>query len=228
MTSGLPLIVTRPDPGGTATVQRARAMDLDARPMPLFQARPLDWAVPDTGDFDALLLTSVQAVRLAGAGLARLAALPVYAVGAATATAAEAAGLRVAMTGEADAQSLLDGMTSNEASVILWLCGHDRSNFDAHGASLVPLPCYTVDAVDPPAEWRAAISGPAVLLAYSARAAARISALVGEARGHLSIVAISARAAEAAGPGWRDIMVAKQPDDAAMLAEAHALCHKGA
>ena len=38
-------------------------------------------------DFDALLLTSAAAARLGGPGLACLAALPVYAVGAATARA---------------------------------------------------------------------------------------------------------------------------------------------
>ena len=64
MKQGLPLIVTRADPGGAATVERARALGLDARHLPLFAAHPLEWAVPE-GDFDALLLTSAQAVRLA-------------------------------------------------------------------------------------------------------------------------------------------------------------------
>src|SRR3546814_9776925 len=53
-------------------------------------------------DFDALLLTSAFAAREAGPEIARLATLPVYAVGDATARAAEAAGLTVAMTGTAE------------------------------------------------------------------------------------------------------------------------------
>lgn len=228
MSGGLPLIVTRPDPGGAATVARAQAMGLDARHMPLFAARPLAWTVPEARDFDALLLTSAQAVRLAGPDLARLGDLPVYAVGAATADAAEAAGLTVALTGDADGQRLLDTMASRQVRTILWLCGRERSEFDAHGASLTALPCYAVDPIDPPEGWNEAISQPAVLFAHSARAAERISALVGAGRGHLSLAAISARAAAAAGAGWRDIAIARRPDDAAMLAEAHALCHKGA
>ncbi|HMN55273.1 MAG TPA: uroporphyrinogen-III synthase, partial [Sphingopyxis sp.] len=72
MTGDLPLVVTRADPGGAATVARARAVGLDARPMPLFAARALAWSPPDPAGFDALLLTSAQAARLGGTGLAAL------------------------------------------------------------------------------------------------------------------------------------------------------------
>ena len=91
MTGGCPLIVTRPEPGNSSTVERARAMGLDARAIPLFAARPLDWTPPAAANFDALLFTSASAARLAGAGLASLSPLPAYAVGAATADAVQAA-----------------------------------------------------------------------------------------------------------------------------------------
>ncbi len=225
MSESLPLIVTRADPGGAATVERAKALGLDARHLPLFAARPVDWAVP-AEEFDALLLTSAQAVRLAGSGLDALARLPVYAVGAATAAAAEAAGLNVAMTGPGDAQALIDIMASQNIGRILWLCGRDRSAFDTRDMTLLALPVYAVDPVDPPPGWAEAIAAPAVLLAHSARGAARITDLVGAARGHLALVAISPAVAEAAGGGWTEIAIAAQPDDAAMLAAAHILCQK--
>ena len=228
MSGGPPLIVTRPEPGNAATTERARAMGFDVHAMPLFAAHPVDWRAPAAKDFDALLLTSAFAARLAGPELARLAALPVHAVGEATARAAEAAGLTVAMTGTADAQRLLDDMASRNIRAILWLCGRDRSGFDARGAAIAPLPCYAVDPVPPPAEWAELIAAPAVLLAHSARAVQRISDLVGGARGHLSLAAVSAAAAAAAGAGWRDIAVADRPDDVAILAQARALWHKGA
>lgn len=227
MTGGAPLIVTRPVPGNAATVERARALGLDARAMPLFAARPLDWAVPTIENFDALLLTSAFAARLAGPGLRRLSPLPAYAVGAATARAAEAAGLRVAMTGAADVAWLLDAMTSKNIRNILWLCGKDRTEFGAPDAVVTPLPCYAVDPVPPPAGWGDLVAAPAVLLAHSARAARRIADLVGDARGHLSLIAISDAAAVAAGGGWRNLVIAGQPDDAAILAQARALWHKG-
>jgi uroporphyrinogen-III synthase len=227
MTKGLPLIVTRPDPAGAATVERAKTLGLDAYHMPLFAAHALAWTMPDPADFDALLITSAQAVRLAGPDLGRFASLPVHAVGAATAHAAAAAGLQVAMTGESGGQDLLDVMVSQNTGKILWLCGQDRSSFDSRGAKLMPLPCYAVDPVDPPAGWSALIAAPAVVLAHSTRGAARISDLAGDMRQHLILVAISAGAAAAAGGGWAAIAISKRPDDAAMLAEAHALCHKG-
>ena len=228
MTDGPPLIVTRPEPGNAATVEWASAMGFDAHAMPLFAARPVDWMPPQAGDFDALLLTSAFAARLAGPGLAALASLPVHAVGAATARAAEAAGLAVAMTGSSDVRRLLDDMTSGNIRNILWLCGRDRSEFDAPGAAIVPVPCYAVDPVPPPARWAELTGAPATLLAHSPRAARRISDLVGTARGHLSLAAISPAAAAAAGEGWRALVIAEQPDDVAILAQARALWHKGA
>ena len=209
-------------------------MGIDARHFPLFEARPIEWSVP-AGDFDALLLTSAQAVRLAGPRLSpggspqrpTLPELPVYAVGAATATAAEKIGRRVEMTGAGDAQALIDAMTSRNIRRILWLCGRDRSRFDARGMELVALPVYAVDPVSPPVGWADAIAAPAVLLAHSARGARRIAACAGAARRHLSLVAISPAVAGAAGDGWTEISVAARPDDASMLAAAHKLCQKG-
>ena len=227
MTGGLPLIVTRPEPGNRATTARARGLGLDAHAMPLFAAHPRPWTAPAPTDFDALLITSAQAVRLAGPQLASLTSLPVHAVGAATADAARAAGLTVVQTGTADAQQLLDAMPPENIRRILWLCGEDRSEFDARGAMLEPLTCYAVDPVDPPPAWSSLVAAPAVLLAHSARGAERIAALVGAARGHLTLVAISRAVATAAGKGWADLAAADHPNDAAMLALAHSLCHKG-
>jgi len=227
MSALLPLVVTRADPGGAATAARAAAMGLDVRHLPLFEARALDWSIPDPADFDALLITSAQAARLAGPGLSRLASLPVYAVGRASADAAAAAGLAIARVGGTDAQSLVDAMTSSNIGRILWLCGRDRSALDPRGADLVARACYAVDPVPPPAGWAEAVAGPAVLLVHSGRGARRLADLVPTGRERLSLVAISAAVARAAGAGWDRIVLAERPDDAAMLAQAHALCHKG-
>lgn len=227
MSGGLPLVVTRPEPGNSATIARAAALGLDARAMPLFAAYPIDWALPAPTNYDALLLTSAQAVRLAGVQLAELAALPVHAVGKATADAARAAGLTVVQTGTADGQNLLDAMASEKIARILWLCGRERSEFDPRGALLDPRACYGVEPAEPPGDWAEVIAAPAVLLAHSARAARRIGDLVGASRGHLALVAISPAVAAAAGAGWAEQVAAAAPTDAAMLALAHALCHKG-
>ena len=223
----LPVVVTRPEPGNAVTVARAQALGLDAAAMPLFAALPLAWRAPDAGDYDVLLLTSAQAVRLAGDELVKLASLPVHAVGAATAAAAAAAGLTVAATGSRDAQALVDAMTSSEKPRILWLCGRDRSDLEPRGAQLVPLACYRVEPVDPPAGWEGIVQGPAIILAHSARGAARIASLTEGRRGALALVAISPAVAKAAGEDWACVTVTPTPDDAAMVTAAYALCQKG-
>src|SRR5687768_9453521 len=83
------LAILRPEPGASATVERARELGLDAFAVPLFAIEPLAWELPDSGAFDALLLTSANTVRQAGPSLERLLQLPAYAVGDATAAAAE-------------------------------------------------------------------------------------------------------------------------------------------
>ena len=221
-----PVLVTRAEPGNAATMARSTAAGLDAQAMPLFAAVPIDWPTPDPADFDRLLLTSAQAVRLAGPGLAGLTSLPVHAVGEATAAAARHAGLNVAATGKRDAQALIDAMAASENQRILWLCGRDRSDLDGRGARLVALPCYAVDPVDPPPGWDELIAAPAILLAHSARGARRMAALTEGRRAALSLVAISPAVAAMAGDGWAAVTVTGRPDDAAMVTAAVDLCKK--
>lgn len=229
MNQARPLIITRPLPGGEASLHRARDMGIEAHLVPLFAAQALDWAHDDADIYDGLLLTSAQAPRLGGGGLAHVRNLPCYAVGEATAVAARAAGLNVVMVGDADGQSLIDAMTDKQGTRkqrILWLCGREHSALAAGTATLIARPCYAVDPVEPPSRWHQMISAPAVMMAHSPRAAAHMATLAGQSRVHLSLVAISAAAAAAAGEGWNGCFAALQPNDAAMLALACALCHK--
>src|SRR5690606_25425010 len=129
---------------------------------------------------------------------------------------------------EASGKRLLDAMTWAKVRRILCLSGRDRSALDPRGASMIALPCYAVDPAPPPAEWDRLIANPAVLSVHSARGAARIADLVGPARRHLALAAIGPTAAAAAGTGWSDVAVAARPEDAALLAQARFLCHKGA
>ena len=101
------LIVLRPEPGASATVERARALGLDAVAIPLFRIEPIAWTAPDAGQFEGLLLTSARGVRHGGDQLERLRGLPVYVVGEATAEVARAAGFDIASQGEAGVDRLL-------------------------------------------------------------------------------------------------------------------------
>jgi uroporphyrinogen-III synthase len=219
-----PVIIVRPELGARATAERAQALGLRTYTVQLFVIEPLGWDSPDPALFDALLLTSANAVRLAGAGLAALAGLPCHAVGAATAAAARAAGLNIVDVGNADAQALLDAMTSQGHTAILWLAGADRTALSPGKAEITAIACYRAAPLPAPPGWADAIASPAVILLHSARTARRAAALAGDKAKHLIALAISEQVAAAAGDGWEQCHAAPRPCDADMLAMAAKLC----
>lgn len=216
----LPVYVLRPQPGAAATAARLAAAGLVPRVRPLFAPQPRPWLVTDGDGCDLLLLTSANAVRLAGPGLAGLAHLPAWCVGRATAAAAQSAGLTVARTGSGDAAGLIAQAAAGQR--ILWLAGQRHSPLrPPPGATLIIAITY---AMQPTAEMLAGIDGPALIMVHSAAAASRAAALLPRRRG-LHLLAISAAAARAAGDGWAAVHSAPTPDDAAMVASAMQLCH---
>jgi uroporphyrinogen-III synthase len=220
------LVVLRPEPGGHATVERARAIGLEAFAMPLFAIEPVAWRMSDPSDFDALLLTSANAVRQGGAGLERLRTLPAYAVGEATAVAARDAGFEVVGEGNGGVERLLGSIPHDVR--LLHLCGEHRTNTAATQA-MTAVPVYRSVAL-PPSDGLRSVEGQVVAV-HSPRAGRRLAELVDQAgidRASIRIAAISVAAAEAAGDGWAKREAAEAPDDAALLALAARLCDKSA
>ena len=107
------LFILRPEPGGSASAEKARALGLEPVVTPLFEVLPVKWIAPDPSKYDALLLTSANAVRRAGPKLAQLAKLPVLGVGEATAIAARDAGLKVETVGSGNVEDLLATIPSS-------------------------------------------------------------------------------------------------------------------
>ncbi len=215
----LPVFVLRPAPGNAATVARLADLGIAAVPLPLFVIQPVDWKPPSAGDFDALLLTSANALRMAGNGLMALRSLPVWCVGQSTAAAARGAGLSVARVGTGGVSALIDGSDDR----LLWLCGADYSSLSGDDATRVAtVPVYR--ACDLPfAVTR--VAQPCIMLLHSSRAARRLAALTAE-RAHIALVTISGPVAAAAGTGWHSVAIASRPDDGEMVAIAAELCHK--
>jgi uroporphyrinogen-III synthase len=211
-----PLVLLRPEPGLSQSVERARALGLEVIAVPLFAVEPISWTAPDPAAFDALLVTSANAVRLAGRELDRLRSLAVHAVGAASARAARDAGLVVASTGSNDAAALLE--TLPPGLRLLHVCGRDRRLPPT--ANVTAVEVYRADALAAPdmPDLRGT-----VIAGHSPRAAERLAQLC---RTHptAQIAAISAAAAAACGAGWGQVAVADQPTDASLLALAARLC----
>lgn len=217
----LPLAVLRPEPGNAATAAAIAALGRRAIRVPLFRIVPLDWSAPEAADHDALVLTSANALRHAGPALAAYRDLPVHAVGAATAAAARAAGLRVVATGTADGQALLDVAGAAGVRRGLLLTARDRA-VAAHPALSAIHAVYASEAV---ADVDAGVLGGTVALVHSRRSAERLAAIAVE-RGAIAVAAISAAAAQGLGEGWRAVVTAGRPDDAGVIAAGCALADR--
>lgn len=218
--------VLRPEPGNAATCARARAAGLDVTALPLFVVEPLPWIPPDPAEHDALLLTSANSVRHAGAGLSAFARLPVLAVGAATADAARMAGLDVMMAGSHDAAALIADSGARWHR-LLHLGGRETT---IAAGGIVTRSILVYASVARPVD-DAAIAGlaGAVPLLHSARAAATFAALADRAgldRATMAVAAISDAVAVAAGAGWAAVAIAPAPTDAALIAAAARLAAK--
>ena len=218
------LIVLRPEPGASETVERAQAIGLDAQAMPLFTVEPVEWQAPDAAPFDGLLLTSANAIRYGGEQLNDLRGLPAHAVGEATAAAAREAGFDVRSVGDSGVERLLASIAPELR--LLHLCGQHRTDVDAR-QDIEPLPVYRSGELPMPDGLEGA-AGCTIAL-HSPRAGRRFAELCSEARldrSSIRLAAISEAALAAAGSGWERAKAADRPSDEALLAVAARLCEK--
>ena len=211
------LLLLRPEPSLSASAERARALGLEVLACPLFQVEPVAWQAPDPAGYDGLLLTSANAVRHAGPGLETLTALPVHAVGAATAEAARAAGFDVLTVGDADLVDLLGKLPQDVR--LLHLVGQDHVKVD--DARIDRRTVYRSKAIDRPL--LPPLAG-LVAAVHSPRAGARLAELA-TVRDEAMVAAISDAAAHACGTGWERTEAAEKPSDECLLALAARLCH---
>ena len=227
----IPLLVLRPEPGAGATAAAARERGLHPLVAPLFAIRAV---APDLSGLrdrpDALLFTSANAVRALGDRSAAWREWPVYAVGAATAAAARAAGFATVTAGASDAAAILARAAADGCRHLLHLAGREHRAADHPDIRIDRVVCYAADPVEalPPAVVAAAAGG-AVALLHSPRAAETFGPLLdraGVARRTVALAALSPAVAVAAGPGWRAVRAACRVDEAALLAVGGKLCEE--
>ncbi len=219
----IPLIIVRPEPGASATLGKARELGLDAHAFPLFEVVATAWAPPNPDQFDAVMVTSANAIRFGGDALTRFAQLPLFAVGEATAAIATAAGFSQITAGMSGAAALVAQAEELGFARLLHLSGAEHTTVKPKAAAIERRIVYESAPRDPDRAFHALVAGPAVILIHSPRAGRRIAALCPE-NAHLNAVAISPHAAKACGDGWRTLVAAADPTDDAMLALAADLC----
>lgn len=219
------VIVLRPQPAATRTADRARGMGMDVRVHPLFAPRAVAWVAPPPGDFDALLFTSANGVRLAGGRIDRYRAIPAYAVGSATAQAMADAGFADVGCGEGDGSAIARHIAADGHRRVLHLAGTTVAAMDAGPLQVTRIPVYSMAALPHDPALAADAEPGSILLVHSPRAGERLAEqMVGTARSGLHVVAISAAAAHACGRGWASATHPASPRDDDMLALARRLC----
>jgi uroporphyrinogen-III synthase len=219
------VLILRPEPGAGRTAQAVARLGLEAVVHPLFAPQPLDWTPPLAGDFDALLMTSANAARLAGPALAAYRALPAYAVGEASAAALRAQGFDRVVAGDGDASAIAARIAADGHRAVLHLAGTTVAPMVAGSLRITRIAVYSMASLPPdPALLRDAVSG-SVLLIHSPRAGERLAGQVPtDRRAGLHIIAISPAALAACGAGWASGVAPDQPRDDDMLALVRRLC----
>jgi len=219
-----PLIILRPEPGAGKTAERAAELGLEARIVPLFVPRALDWEAPAASRFDALLLTSANAARLAGERLADYRNLPAYAVGKATAKALGEAGFAQVAAGDGDGTAIARRIAADGHGHVLHLAGRTIAPIDEGALRIERIAVYEMLRIE---DDRLAerLEADSILLVHSPRAGEVLAQLVDpEQRAALHLIAIGPAALTACGDGWASAQAPDKPDDERMLALAVRLC----
>ncbi len=229
------LLVTRPVAEAERTAAALQRRGHTALIAPVLTIEPVAGAAFDPASFDAIVMTSGNAVRaLAARPLPdRTLALPVFAVGGQTAQAARDAGFSAVVSADGDAADLLALVRGRYASGarLIYLAGSDRSRdlaaeLAAGGIAVETMVVYRAEAaVRLPDDAAQAIRGGTVdgVLHYSRRSTVIFLDCADAGGLHASVQALrhyclSARAAEPlSARHFRRIKVAPHPDEAALL-----------
>ena len=128
------VLVTRPYPDAKSTAEALQARGFDVLQAPMLRFEPLPFQDDDEARYDAVIVTSANALRAIAGQLPghRLLKLPLFAVGQHTADSARDAGFSKILAAEGDAGALRDLVLSRvkakqlkKSSTLLYLAGAD-------------------------------------------------------------------------------------------------------
>jgi len=232
------VLVTRPEPGTSETALRLKELGLQPIKLPLQETQAL--AVPDDAvgeNIAAVAVTSANAIRHASPELLqRLRMLPCFAVGEATAGAAQAAGFADVTEAGGDVGTLAGTIAAmRPAGRVVYLCGSVRrplfeQRLSDAGVTVVAIETYcTAKRVRPASKVLAAAGEKPidVVLLYSVNAAEALVETISrpglenlfESAAYLCL---SPRIAEAlAGKVNGRILAAAEPSETALLSLIH-------
>ena len=150
------VLVTRPHPDDEVTAKNLQASGFEVLRAPMLRFEALPFRDDDEAQYDAVIVTSANALRAVGAQLAghRILKWPRLAVGGHTADAARHAGFNQVSAAKGDAQALIDLVLRQvktkqlkKAATILYLAGTDLAHdlpgeLREHGLTVVTHTTY--------------------------------------------------------------------------------------
>lgn len=147
------ILVTRPHPDNEATARALRARGFAALLAPMLRFEPMPLSGNLAGNYGAIIVTSANALRAIEPQLAQsaLLKLPLFAVGAHTASAARSLGFTMVISAGGDASALRDCVLGEKRlkknSPLLYLAGADisrdlASDFAARGRDVMTVVTY--------------------------------------------------------------------------------------
>ncbi len=217
------ILVTRPEPGASATAARLQACGHEAILLPCLGIRPATPHLPENPQ--VLIVTSGQAVS---ALPARLQHVPVFCVGDATAAKLRAAGFTRVESARGDADDLFTLITQRHIPGLHVLAVGERhgqallQRLRGYGITAVRRKVYTVTPIRRlPAEVREMLAAGklAAALFYSAETARAFVRLNPPGTASMAAYALSETVAQAlAGLPWLKIRVAVAPTEADLMA----------
>jgi len=171
---GAPVWITRARPGAVATAERVTALGFEAIVEPLLAVAFLD-AELDLAQVAALAFTSANGVE-AFARLSDERALPVFAVGRATARAAQDAGFASVSSADGDVDDLGDLIAAGASGPVLWAGAREPAGdlvgqLRGRGVMAKGAAVYETIERAPSAEVLARLDAPLTVLLHSPRAA---------------------------------------------------------
>ena len=177
--------ITRGLPAAGATAERVRAMGHEAVLGPLLAVRALQDVQVDLSGVAALAFTSANGVR-AFVDICAERSLKVFAVGAATAQAARAAGFRTVLSADGDVEALAEGIVQRRRELIGAIlhpgaaepAGDLSGALERQGVTVRRLVLYETDPVKLEPEAADLLVQSDVVLLHSARAAKVLAGVV--------------------------------------------------
>lgn len=223
MSAGAPVWITRARPGALATAERVRGLGFEAIVDPLLAVEALH-AELDLSRVAALAFTSANGVE-AFARLSDARGLPVFAVGRATAKAAQAEGFASVSSADGDVEDLCALIAAGASGPVLWAGAKEPAGdlvgmLRGCGVMARGVAVYETLERAPSDSTLARLAVPATALLHSPRAARALAAILNERPApDLKVLCLSETVAavlrDVIRP--RSVTFAPRPDESALL-----------